>query len=190
MRRPEKSSKRTSRASKYTLSPEERDEFRAALENVKPLVDDHMTHHHPTRVTPAQRARRRSAQAHNRQHATDPFSDAFMPALPEGILAWVADDEPAYLTKQLRRNDFLPGMVLDLHGYTRERARRELAEAITACVHEGLNCLNVIHGIGHGVLRQHVPGWLMQHPDVRAFHQAPLEWGGQGALLVLLRIAD
>ncbi|MGO3798867.1 MAG: Smr/MutS family protein, partial [Vibrio casei] len=30
------------------------------------------------------------------------------------------------------------------------------------------------------------PLWLAQHPDVMAYHQAPLEFGGNGALLILL----
>ncbi|MCP4948084.1 MAG: endonuclease SmrB, partial [Aestuariibacter sp.] len=44
------------------------------------------------------------------------------------------------------------------------------------------------HGHGTGVLKQALPHYLIQHPQVRAFHQAPLEYGGQGALLVLLTV--
>ena len=39
-------------------------------------------------------------------------------------------------------------------------------------------------------LKQKAPLWLAQHPDVMAFHQAPLEFGGDGALLVLLSIPE
>lgn len=190
MRRTEKSSKPKSSGSKYALSAEERDVFRAAVGDITPLKDDKVQHHRGPATHPTQHARKRNASAPARLQATDPFSDAFMPALPEGTLAWTADEEPSYLAKQLRRNEFSPGMVLDLHGYTREKAKHTLVEAIHACLSEGIHCLNIIHGIGDGVLRQHVPGWLMQHPDIRAFHQAPLEWGGQGALLVLLRVAE
>lgn len=172
------------------ISDEDRALFRDAIGDIQPIEDDRVQAKPVKQTDGAAIARRRNAQAQARLTATDPFSDDFMPALPEGTLAWVADHEASYLAKQLRRGDFAPDMVLDLHGYTRVKARREIAEAIQACMHEGLNCLNVIHGIGHGILRQQVPAWLMQHPDVRAIHQAPLEWGGQGALLVLLRVPE
>ena len=30
----------------------------------------------------------------------------------------------------------------------------------------------------------------MQHPDVVAFHQAPLEWGGKGAVVLMVNIGE
>jgi DNA-nicking Smr family endonuclease len=47
-----------------------------------------------------------------------------------------------------------------------------------------------VHGIGSHILKNKVPHWLVQHPDVMAFHQAPLEWGGNGALLALIELKD
>ena len=35
-----------------------------------------------------------------------------------------------------------------------------------------------------------MPLWLAQHPDILEFHQAPLEFGGQGTLSVLVELAD
>lgn len=122
-----------------------------------------------------------------REQATHPFSSQFEPALPDGIMKFTADDANPYLVKQLRRGDFSPELVVDLHGLTQLEAQREIAAAITHCLQQQVYCLNIIHGVGTGVLRQRVPGWLMQHPDIIAFHQAPLEWGGQGAMLVLLK---
>ena len=122
-----------------------------------------------------------------REQATHPFSSQFEPALPEGTMKFTADDANPYLTKQLRRGDFSPELVVDLHGLTQHEAQREIAAAISHCLQAQVYCLNIIHGVGAGILRQRVPGWLMQHPDVIAFHQAPLEWGGQGAMLVLLK---
>lgn len=121
------------------------------------------------------------------ESATHPFSSHFEPALPEGVMKYSADQANPYLTKQLRRGDFVPDLIVDLHGLTQVEAQRDLAEAVRQCIQDQGLCMNVIHGVGTGVLRQRVPGWLMQHPDVIAFHQAPLEWGGQGALLVLLK---
>lgn len=136
-----------------------------------------------------QRRARAAATQVRRDQATHPFSSQFEPALPEGVMKYSAEGVNPYLTKQLRRGDFSPDLVVDLHGLTQVEAQRDLAAAIQDCMHNQGYCMNVIHGVGTGVLRQRVPGWLMQHPDVLAFHQAPLEWGGQGALLVLLRSA-
>ena len=35
----------------------------------------------------------------------------------------------------------------------------------------------------HGLTR-----WLVQHPKVRALHQAPKEWGGEAAILILIDV--
>ena len=47
-----------------------------------------------------------------------------------------------------------------------------------------------MHGHGKHILKQQTPLWLAQHPDVIAFHQAPKEWGGDAALLVLVENDD
>ncbi|MGL5628054.1 MAG: Smr/MutS family protein, partial [Plesiomonas shigelloides] len=43
---------------------------------------------------------------------------------------------------------------------------------------------------GRHVLKRQTPLWLAQHPQVRAFYQAPKEWGGDAALLVLLDVVE
>lgn len=171
------------------LSAEELALFQAAVAGATPLQQDEIPP-----PAPKLKAKRVFQQRHEktlqRVQATDPFSDHFQPNLPTGTMQWVATGDEPYLAKRLRRSDFDPEMILDLHGYTKANARLELAAAIAACVAENIACLCVVHGIGHGILRQQVPAWLTQHPAIRAFHQAPLEWGGQGALLVLLRVTE
>ncbi len=100
------------------------------------------------------------------------------------------DDAQKYLLKQLRRGDFAPEIILDLHGLNQVEAKRELGGLIACCKKEGLYCCSVLHGVGTYVLKRQVPLWLAQHPDILAFHQAPLEFGGHGALLVLVELAD
>lgn len=170
--------------------------FRQAMVGTRKLTqDDNIVRHHTTSTDDRQRQqtkRKRQAatsslkQTH-REQATHPFSSQFEPALPEGVMKYTADGANPYLTKQLRRGDFSPDLMVDLHGLTQLEAQQDLAAAVTQCIRQQGFCLNVIHGVGSGVLRQRVPGWLMQHTEVIAFHQAPLEWGGQGALLVLLK---
>lgn len=173
---------------KALISPQDRELFRAEVEGITPITQDRAE----LPVVPVSRKKvklKNLALETQRDNASDPFSDHYEPLLPEGTMSWVADGDQPYLAKQLRRGNFAPEMTLDLHGYTKVQAKRDLAAAIKLCVRDSLSCLCVIHGIGHGVLRQQVPLWLAQHPEVRAFHQAPLEWGGHVALLVLLRSA-
>lgn len=178
------------------LDPEELDLFRQAVKGTRPLT----THDRVNTAVPStehikerQRAKRKqqaaaiAARQTHREQASHPFSSLFEPVLPDGVMKFTAPEANPYLAKQLRRGDFSPDLVVDLHGLTQVEAQRDLAAAIQACIQQQGYCLNVIHGVGKGILRQRVPGWLMQHPQVIAFHQAPLEWGGQGALLVLLQ---
>ncbi|WP_157981760.1 MULTISPECIES: endonuclease SmrB [Aliidiomarina] len=173
------------------LSDDERNLFRQAVVGVQKLSTNDRTP--PAKPQPqvvskrARAAAKRAAGEQAREHASYPFSSQFEPALPEGTMKYTAADANPYLAKQLRRGDFAPELVVDLHGLTQIQAQRDLAAAIIQCRRDQAHCLNVIHGVGTGVLRQRVPGWLMQHSEVLAFHQAPLEWGGQGALLVLLK---
>ncbi|CAE6895821.1 hypothetical protein ACOMICROBIO_LMKGKHOH_01765 [Vibrio sp. B1FIG11] len=92
--------------------------------------------------------------------------------------------------KRLRRGVYVPDVFLDMHGMTQQEAKRELGAMIAYCVKNEIHCACVQHGIGKHILKQKAPLWLAQHPDVMAFHQAPLEFGGDGALLVLLSIPE
>lgn len=116
------------------------------------------------------------------------FSDTFEAHLATAPLKYVADGDNPYLAKQLRRGDFQPEVLLDLHGFTQVDAKRELAAMLSTCEREHVACCCVMHGFGEGVLKQRIPHWLVQHPLVRAFHQAPREWGGDAAILVLLQV--
>lgn len=122
---------------------------------------------------------------------SDHFSDGFEPHLAEeGPMRYYRDDAGKYLVKQLRRGNFPPEITLDLHGLTQDEAKRELGALIACCKKEGLYSCSVMHGVGKYILKKQVPLWLAQHPDILAFHQAPLEFGGHGALLVLIELED
>jgi DNA-nicking Smr family endonuclease len=84
---------------------------------------------------------------------------------------------------------------LDLHGLRRDAARERLAEFIRASHRQGLRCVRIVHGKGHGspgkepVLKAKVQRWLAQRPEVIAFAQAAGPQGGAGALIVLLQMS-
>ncbi|GGW74222.1 endonuclease SmrB [Alteromonas halophila] len=166
------------------------DEFRDAMAGVTPLKQDKIN------VTARQRLKDKQRNATQvsqhiqdarQQQASFTFSDMYQTTLPsEGPVRYCRQDEPAHSLKRLRRGDYYPELMLDLHGLTRESAKQELTALIHGAQKQMIDCVSVMHGFGQGVLRQALPHYLVQHPNVRAFHQAPKEYGGKAALLVLL----
>ncbi len=110
-------------------------------------------------------------------------------------------DEAAFLRNgiarrvltDLRRGRWVVQAELDLHGLTRDEARRELGLFLAARLARAERCVRVIHGKGRGspgrvgILRQLSRNWLAQREEILAFCQARPHDGGDGALLVLLR---
>ena len=95
--------------------------------------------------------------------------------------------------RKLRRGHWVVQDVVDLHGLNREQARLALAGFLGLCAKRGACCVRVIHGKGlrsagrKPVLKEKVRQWLAQRSEVLAFCQAPVNLGGSGALLVLLK---
>ncbi|VFP81763.1 endonuclease SmrB [Candidatus Erwinia haradaeae] len=119
------------------------------------------------------------------------FSDEFHPLIStEGALRYIRNDVNRYELKKLCRGDYIPDIVLDLHGLTQVEAKKELSALITTCNRENFYCTHIIHGHGKNILKKKTPLWLAQHPLVMAFHQAPKQFGGSAALLVLIEVID
>ncbi|BDM63868.1 UPF0115 protein [Shewanella sp. NFH-SH190041] len=119
------------------------------------------------------------------------FSDTYQPLLPsDGPMRWLRADINSLELKRLRRGDYVPDLLLDLHGYRQSEAKLEIAALLHACIKQHSQCCCIMHGYGTGILKQQVPMWLAQHPQVKAFHQASREWGSDAALLVLVDIGE
>lgn len=117
------------------------------------------------------------------------FSDGFIPHLSdEGPMRYCREDVAKYELKKLRRGDYVPDLILDLHGLNQNEAKIEILALFKECKKSQMQCCVIVHGISGGTLKSRTPYWIAQYPDLLAFHQAPLEWGGQGALIVLLDI--
>ncbi|MBV7387355.1 endonuclease SmrB [Pasteurellaceae bacterium TAE3-ERU1] len=158
--------------------------FRSQVRGVKALRQD--THSAPVRKTVKKRERMLEAQ---KQDNLFYFSDQYEPHLEEGeTIRYRRENEQPHLLKQLRRGDFEPELFLDLHGLTREQAKQELAALLLACEQENVACASIMTGYGTYALKQQIPRWLVQHPKVRALHQAPKEWGGDAAFLFLFDV--
>lgn len=173
--------------SKPSVTKSEASIFQDAIQGVKPLEQDKIRPEAPRiKQKSQQQQRRQQHQFNEHQHY---FSDEYQPLLPdEGPMRWSGEQTDSFELKKLRRGDYAPEIFLDLHGLTQLQAKREISALIEACRHDQLHVASIMHGHGQNILKQRVPAWLAQHPFVEAFHQAPKEWGGNSALLVLIAL--
>ena len=110
-------------------------------------------------------------------------------------LSWSAPGVGPDVVKKLRKRHWQVEDELDLHGYTRDLARRMVDAFLRRSSKNGVRCVRIIHGVGYGstggepVLRGMVHSWLVQTADTVAFCVANRNDGGNGALIVLLRPA-
>jgi DNA-nicking Smr family endonuclease len=94
--------------------------------------------------------------------------------------------------RKIKRGDYAPGDVLDLHGLTTAEATAKLKLFIDSRRHRH-RFVCIIHGRGlHStgnvaVLKAHVRQFLRRHPAVLGYADAPRTDGGSGAVYVLLR---
>ena len=159
--------------------------FRAVMKGVKPLKQDTFVAARPHK----KKALATIKEQREQQDTLFYFSDEYEPLLnEESAVKYLRENEDSHLLKQLRRGDFSPEIFLDLHGLTREQAKLELAALIQTCEKEHLYCASIMTGYGTYTLKRQIPRWLVQHPKVRALHQAPKEWGGEAAILILIDV--
>jgi DNA-nicking Smr family endonuclease len=102
------------------------------------------------------------------------------------------------LVRKLRRGDFAVQAHVDLHGMTREEAKRAVEAFLRSSRNAGKRCVLVVHGRGlHSkdqlpVLKDALRTWLSTRRSARhvlAFATARPVDGGAGAIYVLLRRA-
>ncbi len=102
------------------------------------------------------------------------------------------------VAKKLRRGEFAVQGHIDLHGMTREEAKREVDAYLRASRGGGKRCVLVVHGRGiHSkdqvpILKDALRSWLASARFARhvlAFATARPADGGAGAIYVLLRRA-
>ncbi|EOW6702136.1 endonuclease SmrB [Cronobacter malonaticus] len=173
---------------KPSLSEEEKSLFRALMSGTRELKQDTIVHP-PVRKKLREVPPKRLLQ--EQVDASHYFSDEFQPLLnSDGPMRYVRPGVDHFELKKLRRGDYSPELFLDLHGLTQMQAKQELGALIAACRREHVFCACVMHGHGKHILKQQTPLWLAQHPHVMAFHQAPKEYGGDAALLVLIEVEE
>lgn len=80
-----------------------------------------------------------------------------------------------------------PKARLDLRGKRYEEAMRELDEFIDQALLNNMAQVDIIHGIGTGVIREGVTKYLRRNKQVKEFGYAPQNAGGSGVTIVTFK---
>ena len=179
-----------SKSSETELVPNDADIFRAAVGDIQPLPDSGRVAALPKRVPPIVRRRTTNPTAATADLLSDHLPHA---SESDDALGFQRPGVSPQTLRRLRRGYWRIQDELDLHGLTRDEARTRLVNFLNDCQNRDVKCIRIIHGKGLSskdqapVLKQLVPSWLAQRPDVLAFVPARPEAGGAGALIVLLK---
>ena len=171
------------------IKDEERELFRAAMRDVRPLRDA---------KRPPQRERHRPRAASRRADEARVLAESLV--LDAADLDVESGEELRYrrdsvaesVLQRLRRGEYAVRDEIDLHGMTQDEARLALGAFLAEAALHGRHCVRIIHGKGRGsgnrgpVLKSAVNRWLRRHAGVRAFCSARRNDGGTGAAYVLL----
>jgi DNA-nicking Smr family endonuclease len=169
--------------------------FRDAMSDVEPLrnqrADVEKTRGEPT---PAQ-LQRRHAAVDDRRDAADPNQlhrgeIAMVGARDE--LSWKKDGVQIGVFRKLRQGKYEIDAELDLHRLTVSEAREAVFKFLNTSRARDLRTLLIAHGRGEqsdppARIKSYVAHWLEQTPEVIAFHSAPPNRGGTGAVCLLLK---
>lgn len=159
--------------------------FRATIGKINPLPEQNRN------IPPRSLIPTRVRDADNCQTIADTLSDFPFDNSPE---AFLRNGLPRLTLRKLRRGTYAVEDELDLHGNHSDAARRILQEFLHQAGQRKLRCVRVIHGKGmnsrggDAILRRLTRNWLTQHPQVLAFCAAATGQGGDGAVLILLKV--
>jgi len=176
--------KKTAKNHSGKVAPEDAALFRAAVGTVKPIAkQDRIT----PRLPPSKSLPRPSAKPAS---IPDTLSDITAENVPDEYLG---NGLSRMTLRKMRRGTWPIQDSLDLHGTHTDTARRLLLDFLHEAAQRNLRCVLVIHGKGLNskegvaVLRKVARHWLMQLPLVLGYCDAPVQYGGSGAVLVLLK---
>ncbi|MGT2667206.1 endonuclease MutS2 [Streptococcus rifensis] len=103
----------------------------------------------------------------------------------------VKKEEPQVKAKPVnvvkRANTKGPSARLDLRGKRYEAAMQELDEFIDQALLNNMAQVDIIHGIGTGVIREGVTKYLRRNKNVKSFGYAPQNAGGSGCTIAIFK---
>lgn len=83
-----------------------------------------------------------------------------------------------------------PKLNLDLRGYNREEAIKEIDKQIQRSLMHNLKSFSVIHGFGEGYLNMAIREYLAKNPIIEDYKYAKDDDGGQGKTYIYLKLSS
>ena len=90
--------------------------------------------------------------------------------------------------KSRKRSKYSVDSIIDLHGNFQVDAKKKLLNFIAISQQKGLKKLLVIHGKGSGALKGLVYELIKSHCDIIDYEKPPSKLGGQGAVIIYLKL--
>ncbi len=114
---------------------------------------------------------------------------------PRDVLAWKQDGIQYGVFAKVRTGGYPVDRQLDLHGLTVKESADALLLFLATCKRHGARFILIAHGRGEksktpARLKSYLAHWLIQLPDVLAYHSAIQRDGGTGAVYVLLKKSE
>jgi DNA-nicking Smr family endonuclease len=121
---------------------------------------------------------------------------AEVPVLQPGdVLSWKQDGIQNAVFAKVKTGGYAVDRHLDLHGLTVKESADALLLFLDTCQHKGARFVLIAHGRGEksktpARLKSYLAYWLIQLPNVLAYHSAIQRDGGTGAVYVLLKKSE
>lgn len=172
------------------MSDKKQSVFRQAMQEVKPLEQNH---------APVVKPKPKAKAVFTRADEENVLLEAIESDIQESefesgeVLTYARPGVQKRVMRRLRKGEFKVQRVCDLHGETVATAKVILVDFLKCCQRDEIKCVRIIHGKGKRsgnmgpVIKPKVNRWLRLWDNVVAFHSARIEDGGTGAIYVLLK---
>ena len=177
------------------ITSEDDEAFREAMADVMPIESKRAVGGAPRKEpTIGQRQRQEAAVASGKQEADPNYLTLgeVRGVAPHDVLGWKLDGVQDAVFKKLRLGKYAIESTLDLHRKTVKEAREELFRFLNLAMAKEWRCVLISHGRGENSetparIKSFVAHWLVEAPNVIAYHSAQRQHGGAGTTYVLMR---
>ncbi|WP_343189155.1 endonuclease SmrB [Buchnera aphidicola (Chaitoregma tattakana)] len=160
--------------------------FRKSFVNIKKVVQDNIFYHKKMVFHKKKIDKKKCFEKDFHKHF---FSDGKLNVnLSYKPIRYVRSNRFIKKLKELKIGNFFPEIILDVHGMNILETKMELANLFTICYKKKISYISIIHGHGKEILKDKIPLWLSNHPDIVAFHESPRFFGKSASIFVIIEI--
>ena len=168
-------------------------DFFDEMKDVKPIRQDTAVFQSKPSQTLAQQLKREAIAKDHTQLRNYLSVEKVEPLDPFDYLSYKKSGVQHGVFKSLRLGKYKIDHVINLQQLKFEQARSTLFNAVVNAEKNAIRTLLVKHGIGQNskpfpaFMKSYVNQWLMQMPEILAFHTAQQHHGGIGSVYVLVK---